>query len=495
MSFVSVEFLAFTAICTAGYYLIPKRAQWVWLLIFSYVYYLAQGPQYIFFILFATAITYLGGLWAESGSKAAVPVTLLLDFGMLAAVKYTNFMIGNLNGLFGTEIREMRLLLPLGISFYTFQATGYLLDVHWKRVRAERNPFRFVLFLSFFPQILQGPIGRYGRLADSLYAEKEFDMERILRGLYRIAWGFFKKIVIADNAALYVNTIFDNYATLRGYGILGVLMYSAQLYGDFSGGIDVVLGIAEMLGVSLDENFRQPYFAVSITDFWHRWHITLGTWMKDYLFYPISLSRWMGRFGKWCKTHMGKSTGRAMPICVANVIVFLVVGVWHGPAWHNIVYGLYNGLIIGISGLLAKNYREARKRLGIGKDTRWFYIFQILRTFVLVNISWYFDRAGSVGQAFMMMKDSILHFAFSINVVDAGACWSGSQTVTFCAILIGCAVLFVHSVMEERGVSVGEALCRKPLPVRFAVLLLLVLSLVLIGSEPLSQGGFIYANF
>ena len=440
MSFVSVEFLAFTAICTAGYYLIPKRAQWVWLLIFSYVYYLAQGPQYIFFILFATAITYLGGLWAESGSKAAVPVTLLLDFGMLAAVKYTNFMIGNLNGLFGTEIREMRLLLPLGISFYTFQATGYLLDVHWKRVRAERNPFRFALFLSFFPQILQGPIGRYGRLADSLYAEKEFDMERILRGLYRIAWGFF--------------------------------MYSAQLYGDFSGGIDVVLGIAEMLGVSLDENFRQPYFAVSITDFWHRWHITLGTWMKDYLFYPISLSRWMGRFGKWCKTHMGKSTGRAMPICVANVIVFLVVGVWHGPAWHNIVYGLYNGLIIGISGLLAKNYREARKRLGIGKDTRWFYIFQILRTFVLVNISWYFDRAGSVGQAFMMMKDSILHFAFSINVVDAGACWSGSQTVTFCAILIGCAVLFVHSVMEERGVSVGEALCRKPLPVRFAVLLL-----------------------
>ena len=204
MSFVSVEFLAFTAICTAGYYLIPKRAQWVWLLIFSYVYYLAQGPQYIFFILFATAITYLGGLWAESGSKAAVPVTLLLDFGMLAAVKYTNFMIGNLNGLFGTEIREMRLLLPLGISFYTFQATGYLLDVHWKRVRAERNPFRFALFLSFFPQILQGPIGRYGRLADSLYAEKEFDMERILRGLYRIAWGFFKKIVIADNADIMV---------------------------------------------------------------------------------------------------------------------------------------------------------------------------------------------------------------------------------------------------------------------------------------------------
>ena len=370
MSFVSIEFMVFTAVCAAGYYMIPKKYQWVWLLVFSYVYYLAAGPSYLFFILFATTVTYLGGLWAEAGARWAVPAVLLADFGMLAFIKYTNFVLGNINGLFGTNIRELKLLLPLGISFYTFQATGYLLDVHWKRCKAERNPFRFALFLAFFPQIMQGPIGRYSRLADQLYAEREFDMARIERGLYRIVWGFFKKIVIADNAVLYVDAIFDNYNTMPGYGIMGILLYGAQLYADFSGGIDIVIGIAEMLGITLDENFTQPFFATSITDFWHRWHITLGTWMKDYLFYPVTLSRWMGKFGKWCRTKFGKNIGRALPICLANIIVFLVVGIWHGPAWHNIFYGLYNGVIIGISGLLAKNYRDWKKKFGIEKDSR-----------------------------------------------------------------------------------------------------------------------------
>ena len=255
MLFVSIEFMVFTAVCVAGCYMIPKKYQWVWLLVFSYIYYLAAGPSYLFFILFATTATYLGGLWAEAGARWAVPAVLLADFGMLAFIKYTNFILGNINGLFGTNIRELKLLLPLGISFYTFQATGYLLDVHWKRCKAERNPFRFALFLAFFPQIMQGPIGRYSRLAESLYAEREFDMARIERGLYRIVWGFFKKIVIADNAVLYVDAIFDNYTTMSGYGIMGVLLYGAQLYADFSGGIDIVIGIAEMLGVTLDENF------------------------------------------------------------------------------------------------------------------------------------------------------------------------------------------------------------------------------------------------
>ena len=418
--------MVFTAVCAAGYYMIPKKYQWVWLLVFSYVYYLAAGPSYLFFILFATTVTYLGGLWVEAGARWAVPAVLLADFGMLAFIKYTNFVLGNINGLFGTNIRELKLLLPLGISFYTFQATGYLLDVHWKRCKAERNPFRFALFLAFFPQIMQGPIGRYSRLADQLYAEREFDMARIERGLYRIVWGFFKKIVIADNAVLYVDAIFDNYNTMPGYGIMGILLYGAQLYADFSGGIDIVIGIAEMLGITLDENFTQPFFATSITDFWHRWHITLGTWMKDYLFYPVSLSRWMGKFGKWCRTKFGKNIGRALPICLANIIVFLVVGIWHGPAWHNIFYGLYNGVIIGISGLLAKNYRDWKKKFGIEKDSRLFYCFQVIRTFILVNISWYLDRAGSTHQALIMMRDSITKFRIGVDIIDASSTWAGS---------------------------------------------------------------------
>ena len=495
MSFVSIEFLVFTAICVAGYYLIPGKFQWVWLLVFSYIYYVAAGPSYLFFILFATTATYLGGLWAESGARWAVPTVLLADFGMLAFIKYTNFILGNINGIFGTQIREMKLLLPLGISFYTFQATGYLLDVHWKRCKAERNPFRFALFLAFFPQIMQGPIGRMSRLSDQLYAERKFDMARIERGLYRIAWGFFKKIVIADNAALYVDAIFDNYTTIPGYGIMGVLLYGAQLYADFSGGIDVVIGISEMLGITLDENFTQPFFATSITDFWHRWHITLGTWMKDYLFYPVSLTRWMASFGKWARKKFGKNIGRALPICVANIIVFLVVGVWHGPAWHNIFYGLYNGLIIGISGLLARNFRDWKKKLNISKTSRAFYYFQIIRTFILVNISWYLDRAGSTHQALVMMRDSITKFHFGVGMVDSSALWAGSALTPLIAALIGCLVVLVHSILRERKIDTRGWIMKKPVPVRCLVLFLLLMSLVIIGNKPLSQGGFIYANF
>ncbi len=495
MSFVSIEFIVFTAICIAGYYMIPKKYQWSWLLVFSYVYYLSAGPSFLFFILFATTITYLGGLWAEAGARFAVPVVLLCDFGMLAAIKYTNFVLGNINGLFGTNIREMKLLLPLGISFYTFQATGYLLDVHWKRCKAERNPFRFALFLAFFPQIMQGPIGRYSRLADQLYEERSFRADRIERGLTRIAWGFFKKIVIADNAALYVDAIFNNYVTLPGYGIMGVLLYGAQLYADFSGGIDIVIGIAEMLGVTLDENFTQPFFATSITDFWHRWHITLGTWMKDYLFYPVSLSRWMGRFGRWSRNRLGKNIGRALPICAANIIVFLVVGIWHGPAWHNIFYGLYNGIIIGISGLLAKNYRDWKKKLNIGKDSRPFYCFQVIRTFILVNISWYLDRAGSTWQALIMMRDSITKFRFDFNMIDGASTWAGSASVPFIAVLAGCLAVLIHSILRERKIDTRGLLMKQPAALRYAVLFVLILSLVIIGNKPLSQGGFIYANF
>ena len=495
MSFVSTAFIIFVILCIAGYYLIPKQYQWCWLLVFSYIYYLAAGPRYVIFLLFSTVITYVGGLRAEQGSKAAVPVVLLLDFGALAIIKYTNFVLGTFAGIAGIEFHELDILLPLGISFYTFQTAGYLLDVYWKRCKAEHNFLHFALFVSFFPQIMQGPISRYGQLAEQLCAQHTFDIRRIESGLYRIAWGFFKKMVIADNAALYVSAIFDNYMTLRGYGVLGVLMYSAQLYADFSGGIDIVIGIAECLDITLAENFRQPFFATSIGDFWHRWHITLGTWMKDYVFYPVSLSRWMGNFGKWCRKHFGKNIGRAMPICVGNIIVFLVVGVWHGPAWHYIIYGLYNGLIIGISGLLTKNFRSWKKALKINDKSAGFKLFQIVRTFVLVNISWYLDCAGSVGQAFMMFKDSILRFRIFGDIIDTYYTCSGSQEVTMACIVFGCIVVFIHSLMKERGVDVRAALLDRPIPVRCVVLFLLLASLVLIGNQPLSQGGFIYANF
>lgn len=200
---------------------------------------------------------------------------------------------------------------------------------------------------------------------------------------------FFKKMILADWAAVFVDAIFDNPDQYSGLAIFGVLFYTVQLYADFSGGMDVVIGIASMFGIELDENFKRPFFSISITDFWHRWHITLGTWMKDYVFYPVTLSKWMGKFGKWGKKVFGKKTGRTLPICLANLIVFFVVGVWHGAAWKYIVYGMYNGIIIAFSGLMAEHYRNWKKKFNITGKENWYHVFMIIRTFILVNISWF----------------------------------------------------------------------------------------------------------
>lgn len=510
MSLTSLEFVIFVLIAAIGYYLIPKRFQWVWLLIFSYIYYLASGLNIIFFLLFSTATTYLAGLlmdniklkhsdnkYKKKMKRRVVIITLLLNFGMLAFVKYTNFAIVNINQIFGSQLTFQSIILPLGISFYTFQSMGYLLDVYWEKVKAERNPFRFALFVSFFPQILQGPIGRFDRLANQLYEKHYFNWNRMEQSFQLILWGFFKKMVIADNAAGFVDAVFSNYEKYSGVTIIvAVLGYSIQLYGDFSGGMDVVKGVAGLFGVKLDDNFKRPYFAISITDFWHRWHITLGTWMKDYVFYPLSLSKGMNKFSKFAKKQFGKNIGRVLPICLSNIVVFLLVGIWHGAAWKFIAYGLYNGLIIAFSGLMMQSYRKWKKALHINDKSKIWMIFQIIRTFLLVNISWYFDRANGISEAFDMIKITITDFYLSdfsngsllLDSVDF-------IVMRFVIIGLGCAILFLVSFYQEKGVNVSNFLLTKPTIIRFSIYLILLFALPSLGQPPSTAGGFIYAQF
>ena len=502
MGLNSFLFVLFVVISLFIYYVIPKKLQWIWLLVISYVYYITNSRGLVVFIASTTLTTWYAGLTLEKTEenkkrRLIVALTLLFNFGILAVLKYTNFLIVNINDLFHTSILQFSWALPLGISFYTFQSMGYLLDICWKRTAAEKNLFRFALFVSFFPQILQGPIGRYSRLAHQLYEEHSFDPGRFERGFQRILWGFFKKMVIADNALYFVNPLFKEYQTYDGVALFATVFYAIQLYMDFSGGIDVVIGIADLFGVTMDENFRQPYFAVSITDFWHRWHITLGTWMKDYVFYPISLSKWMGRFGKWSKKTFGKQTGRALPICVANVIVFLIVGIWHGAAWKYIAYGLYNGFIIGLSGLLAPQYREMRKKLKITKDTRWFYVFQIVRTFVLVLISFFFDMGNGFKDALIMIRNCFTKFEPSqLLEIDVGTVAASFKAPTaILVIAIGCIIIFIVSVLKERGVDVAGRIRSANFAVRILVYVIILMLLPLVGQAPLSSGGFIYAQF
>ena len=304
MSFTTVAFFVFLLAGIVVYYVLPKNVQWIWLLILSYIYYFTFSIKASLFMVFATVTIYFGGIWLQNiqntgdrylkdnketlsreDKKAykeslrrkkrwVLFLILLLDFGMLAVVKYSNFAIENINsvlGLMGKEpIGLLGMGLPLGISFFTFQSVSYAIDVYQGKYECEKNIFKMGLFVSFFPQLLQGPIGRYDRLGKQLYSGHSFNLKNVEYGLQRIGWGLFKKVVIADRAAVLVLNVFNNYEAYSGFHyIMAVLMYSVDLYMDFSGGIDIVIGAAQMFGITMDENFRQPYFSKSIGEFWY----------------------------------------------------------------------------------------------------------------------------------------------------------------------------------------------------------------------------------
>ncbi|MDD6797747.1 MAG: MBOAT family protein [Clostridia bacterium] len=525
MSFINMEYFLFIAVGIILYYVMPKRIQWVVLLVMSYAYYLSFKVEAVVYMIFTTLVTFAAGLIIErvdskgkvwlaenketitreekksfkekikAKKKLVMLIAVVLDFGLLAFVKYTNFFIENINGLIGNRISAVDILVPLGISFYTFQSVSYVLDVYWGKVKPERNPFKFALFVSFFPQIMQGPIGRFGTLAPQLLAPHKFNLTQIEFGLQRIFWGFFKKLILADRTSVYVYEVFvNNYQAYNGlYIIVGLLMYTVQLYADFSGGMDIVIGTAQMFGIEMDENFKRPFFSKSIGEFWRRWHITLGTWMKDYIFYPFSLSKVFNKIGKFTKDKFGKNVGQTIPICLANLLIFFIVGVWHGAAWKYIAYGLYNGFIIAFSNLCKPVYKICLDKCHINGDGKAWSVFKMARTFILVNIGWYFDMAVSLSAAIQMMINTLYQISLK-PLLDGSIFTLGMIKRDFVIVAAGCLVWFIISVLQERGIKVRESVAKLVLPVRWAIYLALIFAPVFFGYIGATQG-FIYAQF
>ena len=523
MSFTTFEFFLFIAAAVIIYYVIPKKLQWIWLLIISYVYYASYDISTVWMLLLTTYVTYRGGILLDRlneqkpqdgisreekkdfkknivrKKKKIVLAMVLIAFGMLGIMKYTNFMLGNIDAvlrLFGSgkQIGVLNLTLPLGISFYTFQSISYVVDVYRGKHKAQGNFFKHALFVSFFPQLLQGPIGRYERLGSQLYEGHSYNLKELQFGVQRILWGFFKKMVLADRVNAAVLLIFHNYWNYGGwYNVLGVLLYSIQLYADFSGGIDIVIGIAQMFGITMDENFRQPYFSKSIGEFWRRWHITLGTWMKDYIFYPLSLSSAMHKFGKWSKKHFGNTFGKTLPVCFSNILIFFIVGIWHGAAWKYIMYGLYNGFIIAFSNLCEPLYHKGIEKCHINPHGRPWMVFQIIRTFILVNIGWYFDMATGLRSALVMMKYSIVGLSTS-QLTDGSLFTMGMQLRDYIIVIAGCIVVFIISILKEKHISIRESIAAKPIAVRWLIYYAFIAAILIWGYTGDTQG-FIYANF
>ena len=540
LNYTSLNFILFVALTVLVYFLFPlKKQKWTVLLVASYVFYLFAGYKYVAFILFTTVSTYLFALWInrigvksketlklnkqmwdrdkkkkyknsiKHKKRLVMALVLVVNFGILAFLKYYNFFAGSLNdvmGMFGIGFSAptLKLFLPLGISFYTFQSMGYIVDVYREKVAPEKNIAKLALFVSFFPQIIQGPISFYDQLAHQLYEPHKFDFTRFKYGMELILWGFFKKLIIADRAVVAINTVTADYAAYNGTTLtFTILLYALQLYADFSGGIDISRGVAQIFGIDMVDNFKRPYFAKSINDYWRRWHITLGAWLKNYLFYPLAMSNLFINASKKMKgtkfgsTKAGAHIAKVLPTSIASLIVFLVVGIWHGANWKYVAFGIWNGGIIMISILLKPIFDWVLAKLRINAQSFAYGVFQMFRTFLVVLVGYVFDVAPNFAQAMNTFKLVFVDQSFSAG-------WSqiselGLDKFDYAIIIFGMIVVFVASVIQERhsSTTIREMLDRKPFALRGLVIfaglmLVLVFGIYGPGYDP---AAFVYMQF
>ena len=505
MAATSLEFAVFSAIGVIFYYIIPKNLRWIVLLLLSYIFYISGGIGMLFYLLFTTVTTYIFAraigkvkkgetkeekLKAKRKKRIFASLALILNFGLLYFVKYWNFTM-DLIKVPGTIMR-VDILLPLGISFYIFQSMGYIIDVFRGKYEPEKNIFKFALFVSFFPQLTQGPIGRFDKLAPQLYKGNEFSFDNIKEGLKLLLWGYIKKLVIADRASVVACAVIDNYTNYSGSLILfGVIFYCIQLYCDFSGGIDIIRGIARLFGVDMAHNFRRPIFARSLADFWRRWHITLGAWLKDYLFYPITLSKPFINLGKFLRKHIKGKAGKILPTSLATFIVYFVIGIWHGASWKYILFGCWNGVIITVSLLLEPYFISIKKKLSIKENSIFYIILTIIRTNFIVVLGRYITRAAGVGDALNMLKSTF--FDFSLSSLFGGTLMNlGLTMYDYLVILIGVVLIFILELGDELGVRMTEKIEKKGIVPTFLMIFLSVLIFVIFG---IFRGDYIASEF
>lgn len=531
MNFVSSSFILFITAVVLVYFITPKKIRWCVLLAASWIFYWLNSRWLLLIHALTALFTWGIGLWigkidsdgisllkesADSLSgeekktlkgktkkriRSVMWLGIAVDLGLLLFLKYWNFFIGTVNPFMrrlNITFPELHLLLPLGISFYTLQAMAYLIDISRGKVEPDRNPLKFMLFMSFFPQIVQGPIARHSQLAHQLYEGHDFDFHRIGLGIQLMLWGWFKKIVIADRIAIPVAQVIDNIGAYKGLIIFfSFALYGIQIYADFSGGMDIARGFAQMVGVDLELNFTQPYFSRSIEEFWRRWHITLGSWMRDYVFYPLSLSKGFTSLGRKARKIFGVSFGKKLPSFLAMFIVYFLVGIWHGSSYKYIAYGLWNGIFIMSGIMFGELYEKIRKFCGFDMNTIGYRLFQIGRTFVIVSLGRYFSRAYSLKYAVRFFRDTMNGWQDLSFLVNGTLQKLGLDTANWILLFIAILVLLLVDFIHEKDIHIREVVALQHPLFRWIVYTIVILSILIFGvyGPEYDVSGFIYAQF
>lgn len=492
MLFNSGEFLLFFPIVVLFYYVLPIKIRNFWLLLASYYFYMCWNAKYAILLLSSTIVTYLGGILIEIIKNSNFEHKLVLNRFTLAIVvsinlfilfyyKYISFILGvaqKVASLINIEFNVpiFDIVLPVGISFYIFQALGYLIDVYRNDIYAEKNFLNYALFVSFFPQLVAGPIERSKNLLSQLSVYQILDLQNARNGLLTMLWGYFLKLVIADRSAIIVNTVYGAYKDYSGFQlVIANAMFAIQIYCDFMGYSTIARGAAKVLGFDLMENFKQPYFAMSIKDFWRRWHISLSTWFRDYLYIPLGGSR-CSKYKKY----------------INLMITFMISGLWHGANVTFVAWGFIHGIYQVVEDLVNPIVVRIIKLININTEVFSWKLLRIIKTFILTDIAWTFFRADTLTTAFYILTKSF-DFSNVALILNEGIYQFGLDVMNVNILLIALGVLLVSSYMKEKGINVYEWLSLQNTVFRYAIywsaISLIILSLDIMGQE------FLYFQF
>lgn len=507
MAFNSLQYLLFLPIIIVLYFLSPKRFRNILLLLASYYFYIFSVPKYILLLILSTITTYFIGLFIEKNTSLVkkrrwLYAGVVLLISLLILFKYYNFFAGVVMTMlsfigFKTPYIGVNILLPIGISFYLFQAISYLVDIYKNKIKAERNLIDYSLYLAFFPQVLAGPIARAGDLIPQFKKQYKFDYARVVNGLRTILIGLFKKIVIADTLSIYVNAVFDSLQLGNYHGgtlLLAVLLFTIQIYCDFSGYSDIAAGSAKVLGFGLAENFNTPYLSASISEFWSRWHISLSTWFRDYLYIPLGGNR---------KGFVRK--------CLNIMVVFILSGLWHGAGWTYVIWGALHGLYRVVEELWRKVVKRRIEYSHIFICTI-HKIFNVVLTFILVSFAWIFFRANTLTDAAYvvnnMFKPEAVRQTFdNIHVILNSALFDAKSLRYFIMSTMVISVLFlIFSDLRDRHDVSGGVVHRQTNVFKglstllrwslyIAILVLIIIYWLIQNGLSVQSGQFIYFKF
>lgn len=498
MLFNSLQFLIFFPIVILICFILPARIRYLWLLAASYYFYACWDARYLLLLLFSTVVTYLSGLGIEwcrkqqwttekrlKGKRSCVAISVLLNVGMLCYFKYTNFFLENLRAVLAAvniqlKIPEVSIVLPVGISFFTFQALSYTLDVYREEIYAEKNFFRYALFVSFFPQLVAGPIERSKNLLKQLKKPAAFNFENAREGLLLMLWGFFLKIVLADRIAIFVDTVYGDFQSYSGTQLLvATLLFAIQLYCDFYGYSVIAMGAAKILGYHLMDNFNAPFFARTVSELWRRWHISLNSWFRDYLYIPLGGNR-RGVIRKYLNI----------------MVVFFVSGLWHGANWTFVIWGLLNGGYQMIGRWLQPARDKLVKIMRLNRTAYSHKLVQTIVTFLLFDFSMIFFRANTLQESGQIISAILNHFNPGM-LFDGTLYTCGLDQKNFTLMLYSIVLLFIIDFCKNKGIRVRELVLKQEYWFRWLFIAGSILFILITGiwGSAYEAANFIYFQF